>query len=96
MQDRNKITHAINYHFGYDFEKTVDFFTLSREDFLLEYEDDDITATHYNNTCLFWLNRVNMVDYIFKPIFQIEGRDILKIYKKKNLDPIDIFLLCQS
>ena len=93
---KNKKTAAISYHFGYDFEKTVDFFTLSREDFLLEYLDVGITEIHYNNTCLFWLNRICIVNYINKPIFKIEGRDILKLYKKRNLDPIDIFFLCES
>ena len=88
----NKITPDIMYHFAYDLDKTVDFFTLSRQDFLHQYFD--LTDIHYNNTCLFWLNRIGMTQYITTPIGQLEGRYIAKIYRKRGLEPLDLFILC--
>lgn len=92
MKNEDKITPDFLSHFAYDLEKTVDFFTLSREDFLLEH--DDTIEIQYNNTCLFWLNRINRTQYIQTPIYKIEGRDIAKIYHKMNFEPLDLFILC--
>lgn len=88
----NKITPDMIYHFGYDLDKTVDFFTLPRQIFMDLYPC--LTDVHYNNTCLFWLNRLNVTQYINTPIGQIEGIDIAKLYRKKNIDPLDLFILC--
>ena len=88
----DKITHDINAHFGYDIEKTVDFFTLPREAFLHTYED--ITDIEYNNTCVFWLNRIDYLKYIYKPIGLIEGIEIAKIYRKNKIEPLDLFIIC--
>ena len=88
----HKITPDIMYHFGYDLDKTVDFFTLPRKQFLSEYSE--LTDIHYNSTCLFWLNRINHTQYVNMPIFKIEGMDIAKIYRKNNLEPLDLFILC--
>ena len=88
----DKITPDINHHFGYDLDKTVDFFTLPRELFLNNYKN--ITEIEYNNTCVFWLNRINYLQYINKPIGIIDGIQIAKIYRKKNIEPLDLFILC--
>lgn len=92
MKNEDKITPDIMYHFGYDLDKTVDFFTMPREAFLKEYPL--LSHIHYNNTCLFWLNRINITQYILKPIGQIEGIDIAKIYRKRGIEPLDLFILC--
>lgn len=88
----DKITPAINTHFAYDLDKTVDFFTLPRKNFLTDYPD--ITDIEYNNTCVFWLNRIDKLQYIKKSIYKIEGIDIAKLYRKNNLEPLDLFILC--
>lgn len=89
---RDKITPDINAHFGYDLDKTVDFFTLSRDDFLSTYPSiDEVT---YNNTIIFWLNRINMIDNIYKTIGQIDGIYLAKLYRLHNIDPLDLFILC--
>ena len=88
----NKITDDINSHFGYDMEKTVDFFTLTRDEFLQSYSY--LTEMEYNNTIIFWLNRINMIDNIYKTIGQIDGIYIAKLYRLHGIDPLDIFILC--
>lgn len=88
----NKITPEINSHFGYDLDKTVDFFTLTRQDFL----DAHIYTSEieYNNTIIFWLDRIGMKYLTFKNIGQIDGIYIAKIYRNRGLDPLDLFILC--
>lgn len=88
----DKITPDIDAHFGYDVDKTVDFFTLPRDTFLDIYTD--VTDIEYNNTCVFWLNRINYLKYIYNPIGQIDGIDIAKIYRKNNIDPLYLFIIC--
>ena len=88
----DKITPDINAHFGYELDKTVDFFTLPRDNFLALYPD--LSDIEYNNTCVFWLNRIDYLKYTYKPIGQISGIDIAKIYRKKNIEPLDLFIIC--
>ena len=88
----NKITPEINKHFGYDLDKTVDFFTLTRSDFLTTYTD--LSDIEYNNTIIFWLDRIGMKYLTFKNIRQIDGIYIAKLYRNRGLDPLDLFILC--
>lgn len=88
----DKITPAINAHFGYDIDKTVDFFTLPRAVFLAQYID--ISEIEYNNTIVFWLNRINKLEQIHLPIGMLDGIQVAKIYRRHNIEPLDLFILC--